>query len=59
MKGHFRGPAIVLSRREVGEADRIVQFCDRGREAISARGVESHKRSCGLLEPAMEADYMC
>lgn len=62
MKGHFRGPAIVLSRRDVGEADRIVRvfFADRGREAISARGVRKPQAKLrGLLEPAMEVELQC
>ncbi len=62
MKGHFRGRAIVLSRRDVGEADRILRvfFEDRGREAVSARGVRRPQAKLrGMLEPTMEVELQC
>lgn len=62
MKGHFRGRAIILSRRDVGEADRIIRvfFEDRGREAVSARGVRKPQAKLrGMLEPTMEVELQC
>ena len=62
MKEHFRGRAIILSRRDVGEADRIIRvfFEDRGREAVSARGVRKPQAKLrGMLEPTMEVELQC
>lgn len=62
MKGYFRGRAIILSRRDVGEADRIIRvfFEDRGREAVSARGVRKPQAKLrGMLEPTMEVELQC
>lgn len=62
MKGHFKERAIILSRRDVGEADRIVRvfFADRGREAVSARGVRKPQAKLrGMLEPTMEVELQC
>lgn len=62
MKGHFKGRAIILSRRDVGEADRIIRvfFAEHGREALSARGVRKPQAKLrGMLEPAMEVELQC
>lgn len=62
MRAHFKGRAIILSRRDVGEADRIIRvfFADRGREAVSARGVRKPQAKLrGMLEPTMEVELQC
>lgn len=51
-----------MSRRDVGEADRIIRvfFEDRGREAVSARGVRKPQAKLrGMLEPTMEVELQC
>lgn len=62
MRGHFKGRAIILSRRDVGEADRLVRvfFADSGRETVVARGVRKPQAKLrGMLEPGMEVELHC
>lgn len=62
MRGHFQGRAIILSRRDIGEADRIIRvfFAERGRESVVARGVRKPQAKLrGMLEPGMEVQLNC
>lgn len=62
MKNYFSDRGIILGRRDLGEADRLVRifFLAHGRETIVARGVrKSHAKLRGLLEPGTEAQLEC
>lgn len=62
MKKYFRGRAIILSRRDIGEADRLIRvfFDNRGRDTVVARGVRKPQAKLrGMLEPGMEVHLQC
>jgi recombinational DNA repair protein (RecF pathway) len=62
MSQYFSDRAIILSRRDLGEADRLVKvfFLERGRETVVARSVRKPRAKLrGLLEPSTEVELQC